>query len=137
MVRGNHTHERSDITNFTHSHTEDTGWLYLTLINGWVNFDSGTTYGGAGRAAMVRRLNGIVYLQGVISGGADGTDAFVLDAGFRMAVAGVYEGDFPVQISTGIGFMLQDASTGNMRVTGGAGTTTYTYLTGINYPADS
>lgn len=63
---------------------DDTGWIALTLLNGWVNFD--TAAGGLATAAY-RRVNGVVYLRGTIKNGSltSGTALFVLPEGFRPA----------------------------------------------------
>lgn len=42
---------------------EDTGWVDLTLTNGWSV--------QSGRSPQVRRLNGVVYMQGHVTGGSD------------------------------------------------------------------
>lgn len=58
---------------------DDTGWISASLQNGWVNF------GGAYSIAEYRRLNGIVYVQGLIKSGTinPGTVLFNLPVGFR------------------------------------------------------
>jgi hypothetical protein len=59
----------------------DTGWIAATLVNSWVNF------GGAYMVAQYRRRNGIVQVEGLVSGGASvpGQTVFTLPAGFRPA----------------------------------------------------
>lgn len=57
----------------------DTGWIYPTMGNSWVNFDGGY------QTARYRRINGIVYVQGLIKSGVIGTTAFTLNEGFRPA----------------------------------------------------
>lgn len=54
----------------------DTGWVNLTLINGWTNV-TGT--------AQYRRINGVVYLRGRLTGGSTGVCAN-LPAGCRPSV---------------------------------------------------
>lgn len=58
---------------------EDTGWINATLLNSWVAFGSGFSTPG------YRRLNGMVYLRGVVKDGVltQGTSIFTLPAGFR------------------------------------------------------
>lgn len=59
----------------------DTGWVELPMSNGWVNF------GGAYGNARYRRVNGIVYLTGLVKSGTTtpGTTIGALPAGFRPA----------------------------------------------------
>jgi hypothetical protein len=59
----------------------DTGWVAMSLSNGWV------TFGGAFQTPRYRRLNGVVYVQGFIKSGttADNTLIYTLPAGFRPA----------------------------------------------------
>jgi len=58
--------------------TDDTGWLVPTLTNSWSSISSG-------RSVRYRRINGIVYLRGMCSGGTT-TSVMVLPAGFRPAI---------------------------------------------------
>ena len=73
----------------------DTGWVTLPMSNSWVNF------GGAYGSARYRRINGIVYVTGLIKSGATnpGFTIGTLPAGFRPA-AYVMK---PVPISGGVG----------------------------------
>jgi len=59
----------------------DTGWLYPTFQNGWVNYD---TYYGPTR---YRRVNNIVMIEGLVKSGTIGSNSsvFTLPAGFRPA----------------------------------------------------
>lgn len=59
----------------------DTGWIAAPLVNSWVN------YGGAYGAARYRRLNGVVYITGLVKLGsiAGAAAIFTLPAGFRPA----------------------------------------------------
>ena len=50
----------------------------LTLQNGWANYNDGTT------SPAVRKISGIVHLEGAIAGGTS-PQAFTLPAGFRPA----------------------------------------------------
>jgi len=59
----------------------DTGWLVPTLQNGWVQYD--TTYGNA---AIYRRINGIVFVRGLLRSGTVGATIFTLPAGFRPSI---------------------------------------------------
>lgn len=56
---------------------EDTGWITLPLLNGWVSYDS--TYG----PPRYRRRNGTVYVQGLAKNGSVGSIMATLPAGFR------------------------------------------------------
>ena len=56
----------------------DTGWLYPTFVNGWVNYGSPFT------VARYRRSAGrVVHLDGLIKSGTINTAAFTLPSGFR------------------------------------------------------
>lgn len=86
---------------------EDTGWATPTLQNGWSSIGSGYV------AARYRRLNGIVYVQGTISGGTttDGTVLFNLPAGFRPSASAQY----PVAAGSSSGTMrVEVQSSGNV-----------------------
>jgi hypothetical protein len=56
----------------------DTGWVNLSLQNGWVNH-AVATYG----AAAVRRIHGVVHLRGLIKDGTHFANLFTVPAGFR------------------------------------------------------
>lgn len=65
----------------------DTDWVPATLQGAWTNF------GGAYRDAAFRRINGIVYVRGMIKAGTNvtpGTVLLTLPAGFRPAKFDVY-----------------------------------------------
>jgi hypothetical protein len=57
----------------------NSGWITPTLQNGWINF------GGAYRTCQYIKLNGVVYITGLIKGGttAASTVLFNLPAGYR------------------------------------------------------
>lgn len=61
----------------TAAQAPDTGWIAPTLVGGWSNYGSGYV------PARYRRLNGIVYAQGLVRFGS-GT-IFTLPVGFRPA----------------------------------------------------
>lgn len=66
----------------THPNLEDTGWIAATLLNGWTN------YGGGYAPAQYRRINGVVYLQGLLAPGtftAQTPVVSALPAGYRPA----------------------------------------------------
>jgi len=76
----------------------DTAWITPTLENGWTHFD------GLGAPVQYRRLGGVVYLRGLVTGGAGGTQAFALPPGFR---GGWLRGNshWPVVNTDGSGFV--------------------------------
>jgi hypothetical protein len=51
-----------------------------TLLNGWVNYDDGTTFR---TAAYWKTPQGVVQMRGMIKNGTLNADAFVLPAGYR------------------------------------------------------
>lgn len=62
----------------------DTGWIDMQLLNGWVHFDSGLAYpGGGGRSCQYRRLGGIVQLRGLARSGTVGQVFTNMPPGFR------------------------------------------------------
>ena len=56
----------------------DTAWTVPTLLSPWQNLGSGFE-----TAAYLKDPLGFVHLKGVITGGASGSTAFTLPAGFR------------------------------------------------------
>lgn len=55
-----------------------TPWTTVgSLLNGWANF------GGGWQVARYRKVNDYVEIQGVITGGTSGAQAFTLPVGFR------------------------------------------------------
>ena len=60
-------------------------WLPATYINGWS--DVGAPWE---TAAYLKDPLGFVHLKGLATGGANGTVAFVLPAGYRPGASGVY-----------------------------------------------
>ncbi len=54
-------------------------WTAVTFTNGWGNV------GAPRQAARFTKVNGIVHIQGQISGGVSGSKAFTLPAGYRPA----------------------------------------------------
>lgn len=59
----------------------DAGWLPLTLQNGWVNF------GGEWAGAGYRKVNGVVFVRGLIKNGSTVSLSVIanLPAGYRVA----------------------------------------------------
>jgi hypothetical protein len=58
----------------------DPEWNYPTLLNGWV------TYSTAWGVPAYRKVNGVVYMRGLIKDGLINTDLFVLPAGYRPGI---------------------------------------------------
>lgn len=54
----------------------DTGWVVPTFENAWVTY-------GPGHDARYRRMNGIVYLQGLVKSGTLGATVYTLPVGYR------------------------------------------------------
>lgn len=103
----------------------DTPWITPTLDNGWTHFD------GAGAPAQYRRFGGVVYLRGLLTGGADGAQAFALQPGFRGAwLRG--NSHWPVVNTDGFGF-VRVWSNGSV---GPATTGTYVDIGSISFPAE-
>ena len=70
---------------------KDTPWQKPTYQNGWGEFDPNGTYG----AIRYRKVQGVVYIQGMMSGGTASSSlpAFTLPRGFRPSnrmIFGVY-----------------------------------------------
>lgn len=57
----------------------DTGWVELTLQNGWVV--------SAGRTPRVRRIGNVVHMQGRVQGGTAGSTIATLPTQFRPSQA--------------------------------------------------
>ncbi|QDP44227.1 hypothetical protein KGG70_gp57 [Streptomyces phage Celia] len=55
----------------------DTGWITPTLINSWV------VYGSPYTAPAYRKINGRVFLKGLVKNGSVGFSIFILPVGFR------------------------------------------------------
>jgi hypothetical protein len=61
----------------TGTDANDTGWVTLTLTNGYTN------YGGVYAAAACRRIGNVVHLRGLPNGGTRGASIATLPVGFR------------------------------------------------------
>lgn len=103
----------------------ESGWQYPTLANGWVN------YGGSYPPARYKKVNDIVYLQGLVKNGTVGTvHSFVLAAGFRPG----YRHIFPI---------LSNTSSGRVDITSDGlvimhtGSSSWMSLDGISFPAEN
>lgn len=102
---------------------DDTGWIPLPGINGWV------WYGGSWETPAYRKLNGIVYLRGLLTGGAAGTAFCVLPPGYRASG----NRHFPVAAGGTIG-LVNVMADGTIKHN--SGPTVWVSLDGITYPAD-
>lgn len=65
---------------YNHGSTDDTGWVDLTLLSGWVDYD--VAYFGV---AAYRKRGGLVFVRGVIKSGTvtNNTQVATLPAGCR------------------------------------------------------
>lgn len=130
VVKVNHFHKLADGTDVSYSiPIEDTGWIPVTAFqNGWVNFDA--------RTAVYRRINGIVYLQGIVKNGVVGgaTAIFTLPAGFRPRANVLADTNFPITSNGAFGIVAVDGTSGN--VIAQAGSSAYMDLCSISFPAD-
>jgi len=61
----------------TKAYVDGGGWITPTLLNSWVDY--GGTYAGVG----YQKVGRVVYMKGLVTGGAAGTVIFNLPAGYR------------------------------------------------------
>jgi hypothetical protein len=100
-------------------------WIAPTLLNSWGN------YGGIWETAGYRRVAGVVYIRGLVTGGAVSSVIFNLPAGYRPSsdahVPAMGQGSSfsPINIFA------------NGNVTQNAGATGYISLRTIPFPADA
>jgi hypothetical protein len=104
----------------------NTGWITPTLDNGWV------AYGAGFEGPQYCRINGIVYLQGMVKNGTSATQIFALPVGFR--VAGDRRAFAVATDATGVG-RVDVYSSGS--VAHAVGLTGYVSLSGIHFPAEA
>lgn len=124
----------------------NTGWIEISGDSGWLEVGSAgnaaftntwKNYGSGWATAAYRKINGIVYLKGLVTRGAASRAAqiFVLPAGFRpagnMHIAALNSGN----VSSDLNGVNITAGTGG--VTGRPTTGGYTALDGICFPADN
>jgi hypothetical protein len=98
---------------------QDSGWINLTLLNGFTNF--GTPYG----TARYRKKAGVVYLEAAVKQGASNTVMAQLPVGFRPA--GMLS--FVVSTNSATVGWVQIATNGD--VMAASINTTFTSLSGI------
>lgn len=90
--------------------TEDTGWIGVgdgygpAFQNAWVNFDV--------RTVRFRRLNGVVYIDGIAKNGTVNTVMFNLPVGFRTRAAAAHDKNLPTESNSATGYLGIDGSTG-------------------------
>lgn len=108
-------------------------WHAPTLGNSWVN------YSGSFEAAAYTKINGIVYLKGLIKSGTVSTtatgDAFYLPAKYRPAKAAIFSAISSA--STPSAIYIYDATSGSGAVRITSGNNGWVSLNGINFVADS
>lgn len=96
----------------------DSGWKAVEFENSWKNT------GGAFMTAAYRKQGNTVRLRGVVEGGASGSVAFTLPAGFRPTATSAFAGaggstaDTKAQITTGGAVALTYSVTGIVAVDG-------------------
>lgn len=81
IIRGSDNFDTNDVVTQTEYNSYDSGWLYPTFQNGWVDYDS--TYG----YTRYRKINNVVYIEGLIKNGTISTSlpCFTLPVGYRPA----------------------------------------------------
>jgi hypothetical protein len=112
---------QTGVVNLTIPVIQDSGWVNLPLLNAFVNF------GGANQTPRYRKKLGVVYVEGSIRAGANGTVIANLPAGYRPAATLV--------------FIAATSTTAHARITvtaagdiiGTAINTTLTSLSGITF----
>lgn len=113
---------------------DDSGWITPTLLNSWVNFSP--SY----RQVAYRRLNRVVYVEGVIKGGASvvGQAIFNLPAGFRPAstAPAVIMRTVASAASGGSSPIEVDGSTGNVQQGATGISATWTSF-GFSFPQEA
>jgi hypothetical protein len=82
----------------------DSGWIFPALENGYVNFNT-TWYG----AVRYRKRNGVVYIEGLVKGGAANARLFKLPQGFN---------PYFVVIMTGISYANSEYYSARINING-------------------
>lgn len=101
-------------------------WIAPTLLNSWANLGSGFETAG-----YLKDPFGFVHLKGVIAGGATGTVAFTLPAGYRPGATTLHASG----TATGITANVQVATSGTVSVAF-SGSSNYG-LSGITFLAEN
>jgi len=113
----------------------DTEWTNLTLLNGWLNFDSGLATGGAGRSAQVRKVAGHVFYQGVIRSGSTGNVAmFNIPVGVRPGTHASAGQHWACVSNSAFGAVVISAQSSCNFL---AGSNAWFDLSGLSYPAQA
>lgn len=107
----------------------DVPWIAPSMVNSWVN------YAGAYELAGYKRVNGVVYLKGLVKDGTyGGATIFTLPAGYRPTKDKI----FGCPASGGV-LRVDVTSAGAVYANGttaGAPTNAFVSLDGISFPAD-
>ena len=79
IIRGSDGFDTNDVVSQTEYDSYDSGWIYPTFQNGWVNY--GTPFG----YARYRKINNVVHIEGLIKSGTISTSlpCFILPEGMR------------------------------------------------------
>lgn len=116
------------IADFTGAGSGDATWTVPTLTNSWVDF-------GTGFATTAYRKDGqgFVHLKGVVKGGATGTVAFTLPAGYRPGSIRMFGGG-----TSGSGVPRIDVGTdGTVTIRGVSASTVAMSVDGITFLAEA
>ncbi len=102
---------------------QDTGWVAAGFGGAWVAYDAATF------PVQYRKVNGIVYVQGLIKNGANGTAAFTLSAGYRPAKT--------LYIATTAADAFGEVTiSSNGNITPQTGSTVWHSLANVSFPAE-
>lgn len=116
----------------------DSGW-HVVGDAGEPAFTNSWTHLSSSYEVQFRKVNGIVYLGGLIAGGTDGTFGFTLPAGYRIE-SGRSERIFVTRMRRGDGVEqtgdVRIATSGGVKIVANTATTTWMSLDGISFPAD-
>jgi hypothetical protein len=127
----------ADGTNILGKNLADSGWLNMTLINSWVNYDSGLATGGTGRTAQYRKIDGVVYFRGYIRSGTVGTKFWAPPAGFRPELRSPVDHAFPVVSNSAFGSIGAGYGGTDYSFSVDAGNAAWVNLDGVRYVANS
>lgn len=114
----------------------DQDWTNMTLINGWLHYDSGIAAGtGGGRNARYMKVDGWVELDGVIRSGAIPSNFFQMPVGYRHADR-LAAGDGIITVSSNNAYgNIVNTGTGNLQVS--VGSNVWVSLAGVRYRAEA
>ena len=79
IIRGSDNFDSNDVVSQTEYDSYDSGWIYPTFKNGWVNYDGSYGY------TRYRKINNVVHIEGLIMSGTISTTlpCFILPEGMR------------------------------------------------------